>query len=122
MPESAITIVQPTPNVVHIAVARRALSDSAASALVTEVTAAGDAQPGLPIILDLKKVEFVPSAVLGALVRLSQTMRLDGRRLILVHVDRRVRGTLSVTRLEKILELRETLEDAVRELQKPAKS
>lgn len=115
MSESAITAVQATPNVVHISVTRRALSDSAASSLLAEVTAAADAQPKCPVILDLKKVEFIPSAVLGALVRLSQTLRLDGRKLILVHVDRRVRGTLSVTRLEKVLEVRETLEDAIAE-------
>ena len=116
MTESAITTVQATPNVVHIAVTRRALSDSAASGLLAEVTSAADAQPKFPVILDLKKVEFIPSAVLGALVRLSQRLKLEGRRLILVHVDRRVRGTLSVTRLEKVLEVRETLDDALAEV------
>lgn len=120
MSESSITAVQPTPDVVHISVTRRALSDAAATSLVTEVTAAMDNSPRLPVILDLKKVEFVPSAVLGALVRLSQTMKLDGRRLVLVHVDRRVRGTLSVTRLDKILELKETLADAIADCKKSA--
>src|SRR5262245_44080638 len=111
MTESAITAVQATPNVVHIAVTRRA-----ASGLLEEVSAAADAQPKFPVILDLKKVEFIPSAVLGALVRLSQRLKIEGRRLVLVHVDRRVRGTLSVTRLEKVLEVRETLDDALAEL------
>ncbi|MBI5863917.1 MAG: STAS domain-containing protein [Planctomycetes bacterium] len=113
MTESAITLVHPNTDMVHIAVVRRALNDSAAIGLVAEVTQAADAQPDVPVVLDLKKVEFVPSAVLGALVRLSQSLKLAGRKLILVHVDRRVRGTLSVTRLEKVLDLRETIDDVL---------
>lgn len=120
MSDTSITAVQTTAEIIHISVTRRALSDSAATSLVADVTAAMDANPKLPVILDLKKVEFVPSAVLGALVRLSQAMKLDGRRLYLVHVDRRVRGTLSVTRLDKILELKETLADAIAECKKTA--
>lgn len=108
-----LTTVNPHDKVVWIQINRRALNDGASTQLVDDVTTASDADPKKPVVLDFKKVEFTPSSVLGALVRISQTFRLDGRRLVLVHVDRRVRGTLSVTRLDKVLEVRETIEDAI---------
>lgn len=113
MSGAELTTVNPHDKVVWVQINRRALNDGASAQLVDDVTAASDADPKKPVVLDFKKVEFTPSSVLGALVRISQTFKLDGRRLVLVHVDRRVRGTLSVTRLDKILEVRETIEDAI---------
>ena len=108
-----LTSIEPHQQVVHVLVMRRALSDGSSHQLLDEVNSAAAANPRLPVVLDMLKVEFTPSSVLGALVSLSSGMKLDGRRFILVHVDRRVRGTLSVTRLDKKLEMFETLDDAV---------
>lgn len=113
MSAAELTTVNPHDKVVWVQINRRALNDGASAQLVEDVTSASDADPKKPVILDFKRVEFTPSSVLGALVRISQTFKLDGRRLVLVHVDRRVRGTLSVTRLDKVLEVRETIDDAI---------
>lgn len=107
----SLTKVEPHDQVVLVALIRRALSDSSANQLVDEVNSAAADAPGKPLVLDMLKVEFIPSSVLGALVRIAQSMKLDGRRFVLVRVDRRVRGTLSVTRLDKVLAMHETLDD-----------
>jgi anti-anti-sigma factor len=120
MSEARITRIDPHEKVVLVAITRRALSDALAPALIDEVNTAAAENPGKPLVLDFLKVEFIPSSVLGALVRIAQSTRLDGRRFYLIRVDRRVRGTLSVTRLDKVLEVRETVEDVVRELDAPA--
>ena len=107
----SLTSHQPHDQVVLVAITRRALSDSSANQLVDEVNTAAASEPGKPLVLDMLKVEFIPSSVLGALIRIAQSMKLDGRRFLLIRVDRRVRGTLSVTRLDKVLEMHETLDD-----------
>lgn len=116
MSNPELTRVQPHDQVVHVLINRRALNDVSSHQLIDEVNSAAAAAPKLPLVLDMLKVEFTPSSVLGALVSLSNSMKLDGRRFILVHVDRRVRGTLAVTRLDKKLEMFETLDDAVASL------
>lgn len=113
MSNQELTAVQPNDKIVHVLITRRALNDASSHQLIDEVNAAAAAMPRLPLVLDMLKVEFTPSSVLGALVSLSHSMKLDGRRFVLVHVDRRVRGTLSVTRLDKKLEMFETLNDAL---------
>lgn len=68
------------------------------------------------IVLDLTKVDFAPSIALGALVKLTKTLKLDGHRLILVGVQQRVRGAIAVTRLDKLLEIHPTVADALKGL------
>jgi anti-anti-sigma regulatory factor len=44
---------------------------------------------------------------------MSKSFKLDGRRLALIGVDRRVRETIGVTRLDRILEIHRTLDDVL---------
>ena len=97
-----------------IVIQRRTLDEAATNELVDDVLGAAASHPGPPIVLDMSQVKFAPSVALGSLVRLSKSFTLDNRRLILVGVDRRTRGAISVTRLDKVLEIFNTLEDEIK--------
>ncbi|MFN0137870.1 MAG: STAS domain-containing protein [Phycisphaerae bacterium] len=109
------TIIELVPHevVTLLQIKKRTLDEPSANRIVDEVQNCASAEPDKPVVLDFAKVEFVPSAALGGLVRLAQGMRLGGTKLILVNVDRRVRGSFTVTRLDKVLDIRQTLEDAI---------
>ena len=111
-----VTRVEPHEQVVLVHVERRTLNEEATSALEWEVSAAAAAKPGLPVVLSLKKVTFVPSNALGALVNLRNGLNLEGRPLILIELSRQVRGTIRVTRLDQVLKVYLTLDDALRNL------
>ena len=114
MAKGPVTDVQATEDAVLIVIQRRTLDESATNELVDDVLMAAAAHPGPPIVLDMSQVKFAPSVALGSLVRLSKSFRLDNRRLILINVDRRTRGAIAVTRLDKVLEIFNTLEDALK--------
>ncbi|RMF75985.1 MAG: anti-sigma factor antagonist [Planctomycetota bacterium] len=111
-----VTRVEPHEQIVLVHVERRALDEQATSKLEWEVSQAAASQPGAPVVLDFEKVTFVPSNALGALVNLRNGLNLEGRPLILVNLSRRVHGTIRVTRLDQILKVYPTLDDALRHL------
>jgi len=113
MSDTSIIEQVPHAEIVLMQIKKRTFDEAAANRMLEDVSVASSTAPDKPVVLDFAKVEFVPSAALGGLVRLAQGLRLGGTRLILVNLDRRVRGSLTVTRLDKVLELRQTLEDAL---------
>mgnify|MGYP001175074055 CR=1 FL=1 len=118
MSEGVVAEVIPHEQVVHIIVHRRILDEQSTQELVDAVYVAAGQQARVPIVLDMSRVKFAPSVALGSLVHLSKSFQLDGRRVALVSVDQRIRGTIHVTQLNKVLDIRETLEDFIRSLPK----
>lgn len=114
MSESAVTQVEPHDQVLLIAVMRRSLDEASTEELVDQVGTLAAERPRVPIVLDLSRVKFAPSVALGTLVHLSKSFSLEGRRVALVRVDQRVRGTIQVTQLNKVLDIYETVEDMLR--------
>ena len=97
-----------------VAVTKRALDAVTVVALRDEVNAAlAGVAPGLPVVIDLAKVDFAPSVALGTLVNLAQDLKWSGRRMLLCGLTRQVRGTIAVTRLDKVFEVHLTLADAL---------
>ena len=88
-----------------IEVSRRSLNGPSTQQLVDLVHSAAAQQIGIPIVLDMTRVKFAPSVALGALVRLARSFEFDGRRLAFVGVDTRVRDTMRITRLDRVLEI-----------------
>jgi anti-anti-sigma factor len=86
-------------------VKKRALDDSATRRLTDEVLSAAGQTPALPIVLDMTHVKFAPSVALGALVQLSKSFKLDGRRLALIGVDSNLLSSIRVTNLHTLLEI-----------------
>ncbi len=114
MNKGPVTDIESRDDALLVVVQARTLDDSATNELVDNILVAAAEHPGPPIVVDMKNVRFAPSVALGSLVRLSKSFKLDGRRLILVGVDRRTRGAISVTRLDKVLEIFNTLDDALK--------
>ena len=78
-----------------------------------EVARAAAAARHLPVVLDLSRVEFVPSLSLGALVTLLQECRQHNQRFVLAGMQPPVRESLAITRLDKLFEICESVDDAL---------
>ena len=92
------------------------LDDTIAERMQEQVSAAAAQKPALPVILDMSRVEYVPSLGLGALVGLMRRLRQDGHRFVLVGVQHQVRILFSITRLDKLFEFRSNVEEALSHL------
>lgn len=120
VPEQPLVELVVRPEALVVVVQRTALDERAASRLEAEVSAAAAANPGLPVVLSMAKVNFAPSVALGALVRLRNGLRFEGRRVILTNLTRPVRETIAVTRLDRVLEIQPTVEQALASLKSDA--
>ena len=109
MSNESVTQVQPHEQALLLVVQKRSLDDDSARELMEEVLTAAAARPDVPVVLDLGRVRFAPSVVLGSLVQLSRNLRLDRRRLALIGLEGRVRDTFRVTRLDQLLEIYDSL-------------
>ena len=113
MPDEPVTEIQPHDQVLLVLVRKRSLNETSSQELVDDVLAEASTRPGVPIVLDLSLLRFVPSVALARLVRLSKSLRLEGRRLALIRVDRRVLDVIHVTNLHAVLEIHDTLEQVI---------
>jgi anti-anti-sigma factor len=112
MPDDTVTQVQPHDRVLLLTVQKRSLDEEAARLLAEEVLTAAAQKPDALIVLDLSRVRFAPSVVLGSLVQLGRNLRLERRRLAIVGLEGRVRDTFRVTRLDQILEIFDSVAQA----------
>jgi anti-sigma B factor antagonist len=65
------------------------------------------------VVLDLALVEFIDSQGLGALIGALKNLRKEGGDLKLVRVPEVVEAVLSITKLARIFETHEEIDDAV---------
>ena len=59
----------------------------------------------MSLVLDLSRVEFVPSLALGLLVKIHKSLVQAGKKCVLVGVRPQVQESMSVTGLTKLLVL-----------------
>lgn len=114
MADEPVVRIEPHEEVLHVVVLRRSLDSIASEAMTEEVLAAAAARPGVPVVMDVSQVRFAPSVALGGLVQMSHSLRLEGRRLALFGVQRRVYDTILVAHLDQVLEIHPSLEDALK--------
>jgi anti-anti-sigma factor len=74
-------------------------------AVRAETTAAGQASPGVPVVLDLARVGVLSSMALGGLIELTRDFRTRDQRLILANLHPFVRQTISLASLDKLFEI-----------------
>ena len=115
MTHSSVCEIDQRKDVLLVVVSKRSLDDQSTRTLVDCIQTAAAQHLGVPIVLDLQKLKFAPSVAIGAIVQLSKSFQLDRRRVALVGVDRRVRDSIAVTRLDQYLEIHDTLERAIGE-------
>jgi anti-anti-sigma factor len=124
MSDKPVTVVQPHDEIVWVQVKVPALNDEQTAAMQTDITAAADKRPGVPVALDLGEVTFFPSLSLGAIVTVLQQMKKQGRKFVLLNVHQNVRETLAVTRLNRLFEIHDSLDHAlvqIRSSKEPAR-
>jgi len=108
-----VTTIQPHEQVLLITVEKRALDEVTVSRLEDEVLTAAAERPGVPLVLDLARVRFAPSVALGSLVRLTRSLKIERRRIALIHIARQILDTIRVTQLHQVLEIHDNLEQVL---------
>lgn len=73
----------------------------------------GDGKEETKIILDLSDLEYVDSSGLGAFVKLMKESRAEGGDVRLVNPTCEVKKVLELTRLIRVFDVRETVEEAI---------
>jgi anti-anti-sigma factor len=100
-------------DVVWVEVQPQGFDDKNCLAVEQQVLAAAAQQPSQPVLLDLSHVDSIASVALGVLVGLARTFHERGRRFVVAGAQQSVRGTLSLTRLNKLFEMQPTVEAAL---------
>jgi anti-anti-sigma factor len=113
MSDQRVTEVLPNEHALHVVVLKASLDNRSTEILVDDVMTEAGKRPAVPIVIDFGKVKFAPSVALGALVQLTKSFTFDRRRIVLIGVDRRVMGAIRVTQLDRLLEIRDRIEDVV---------
>ncbi|MDQ3624886.1 MAG: STAS domain-containing protein [Verrucomicrobiota bacterium] len=85
-------------------------SVKAANELIDE--AAG--RPGVSVVvLDMSRVQIVPSLGIGLLLQISRSCTASEQKLKLAAVQPQVREAMRITRVDELLELVDTVEDGI---------
>ena len=73
----------------------------------------------LRVLIDLREVPYLDSSDLGRLIRCHISIRQSGGRVRLCHLSERVRTLMKLTRLDSVMDLYETEEEALASLRTP---
>jgi anti-anti-sigma factor len=65
------------------------------------------------VVLDMSRVQILPSIGLGALVQISNKCRARQQRMVLAALTPQVRQVFAITRLDRVLEMSDSVEKAV---------
>ena len=65
------------------------------------------------LVIDFENVSYLPTMGLGTLVSIHKWVREKGGQMRLANLDDKIRGTLVVSRLDRILEIHDTADAAV---------
>jgi anti-anti-sigma factor len=114
MPESPVTAIEPQPDLVVVRVLPERLDEEQLRQLQADVRAATGTHPGLPFVLDLAQVSFMPSLSLAGLLRLRSEFAARQQRLTLAGVQPQVRDVFVVTRLDRVFDLQDDVAAALR--------
>ena len=90
------------------------LEEVALRRLARSIDDATEADPGIErVVLDLSDVAILPSITLGLLMQTLNKCKQRGRRLKLAAVQPQIRKVLTLTRLDEVFELADSVESAV---------
>jgi anti-anti-sigma factor len=89
------------------------LDDKSLKLLSQQIDALADSGGVLTVIVDLGKVELLPSLGLGMLLQMSTKCKSRHQALKLANVKPKVRQVFTITKLDRILELSDSVEAAM---------
>jgi anti-sigma B factor antagonist len=113
MSDQQVTSISRRDDLVVAVVEQAEMDEASTGKMQAEVLAGAEQAQELPVVLDLSKVSFFPSLSLGAIVVLLNTLKKRGQKLILVGLQPPVREALALTRLDKLFEIRDDLEEVL---------
>jgi len=113
MTESSVVTIEQRKGFVLVTVESERMGDAQSRAMQTEVGKAADGAPDQPVVLDLSKVKMLPTLSIGAIVTLWGKFKQENRRFILVGLHEEIRRTLTISRLDRLFEICETVDDAL---------
>ena len=64
------------------------------------------------VILDLAEVEFIPSMLMSVLVKTLKSLGDQGRKFLLVGMNRHIRASFKLTRIDMLFDLHDSVDDA----------
>src|SRR5207244_1090159 len=105
--------IEPHPEAVRVTIGQSRLDETIIEAMQERVNAAAAQHPALPVVLDMSQVEYVPSLGLGSLVGLQRRLRQEGHRFVLAGLQHEIRSLLTMTRLDKLFEIRASFDEAL---------
>lgn len=109
MSDADVFEIQPNEDVLLVAVTARVLDDHKTEDLIAGVLDAADKIPGKHVALDMSRVKFAPSVAIGALVQIANSLKLESRRVALIAADRKLRDTIRVTQVSKLIDVHDDL-------------
>lgn len=116
MSENEVLQVHPHDEIVWTEVRCAEMDENLTRKMQEELLEAAAKVRELPVVLDVSKVTFLPSLSIGALVSFLTEFKQAGRRFLLVGLQPPVREVLAVTRLDKIFEIYDGVDDALEQI------
>lgn len=119
--ESVVTF-EPHDEIVHGVIQVDRLEEETSAAMQEALIQAAAENRSRPIVLDISQLEFVPSLALGAIVRAYSDCKKHGQRFIVVGPQPSVRSALAVTRLDKLLAIHASVDEALTKIRQDTAS
>ena len=113
MSDDTVFEIKPHDKVLLVLVLKRILDDPSARELADGILTAAAEIPKIPVVLDLSQVRFAPSVALSSLVQLTNSFKFDQRQIVIIGLDRRLRETVRVTQLHRVLRIQDNLEQVL---------
>jgi anti-sigma B factor antagonist len=113
MPEQDVLLIHPHDEVVHAEVQCTELDEDGTRQMQNALFKAAEKLRSLPVLLDLSRLTFLPSLSIGALVSCLTEFKKVGQPFILVGLQRPVRDTLAMTRLDRVFEIYDSIDEAL---------
>lgn len=114
MADSKSISITPHDEIVLAVVECERMDDDNTHVIEAEVSAVAAQADQLPVVLDLSKLEFMPSLSLGTLVNLQRECRKRKQRFIITGLHGAVRSSFAITRLDKLFDICGSVDDALR--------
>ena len=92
---------------------RQILEEKNIRTLQESIVAVIDECEGIHLVLDFCNVEFLSSAVLGLLIRISKRVHEDNGQIRLCHISPKIYEVFKITQLTKVFDIYRDIDDAL---------
>lgn len=108
-----VTSTESRPEAVVVTVLHERLTEAQIQRMRADVLDTAACHQATPVVLDLTRVNFMPSMSLAALVQLSNEFRNRHQQLMLAGLPPQIRDVFVVTHLDRLFEFHEDVEAAL---------